>query len=327
MAEAEAADGKARTTLRTMNRRTLLFGFGLLGAMGLTTGGTVYALNTLGLAPKPTLPPEPGPDAPPRADHPESASAAHDAPTPRKAVGGDEPAAAGDAHAAADIAHWSYAGSTGPDSWGKLEPANAVCSVGGAQSPIDLTHAVRVPALAGLDLTYASTRVKVTNTGYTFQVNVDKGSSIKIDGKRFDLLQFHFHLPSEHTVDGKPFPMEMHLVHQGPDQSLVVLGVLIAQGASNLAFGRFWDKLPKAAGETADSGASLDLAELLPRDTDSYFTYSGSLTTPPCTESVRWLVLQMPVQASRPQIESFRGVFPMNARPIMPLGARYLLSS
>jgi carbonic anhydrase len=207
-----------------------------------------------------------------------------------------------------------------------MDPANAVCKLGGAQSPVDLANPLRVAALAGLQVEYVSTRVKVTNNGHTFQINADKGSSLKIEGKRFDLLQFHFHTPSEHTLDGKAFPLELHLVHEAADKSLAVIGVLMTEGTTNTVLGRFWDRLPKSQGEV-DSGVTIDVKDLLPRATDDYFTYSGSLTTPPCTESVRWIVLKQPSQLSKSQIATFKAVFPMNARPTMPLGARYLLSS
>ena len=284
-----------------MNRRTLLMGFGVLGATALSGGGTVYALNVFGLAPK----------APPAIET--AAKDSHGA-----AVAKD------DAHA--DAPHWSYDGATGPDRWGDLEDGNALCKLGGAQSPVDLSGAMRVAALAGLQTAYGSTRVKVTNNGHTFQVNADKGSTLTLDGKKYDLLQFHFHTPSEHTVDGKSFPLEMHLVHQAADKSLAVIGVFIAEGSPNVVLGKFWEKMPKAQGEV-DTGVSIDIKELLPRATDEYFTYAGSLTTPPCSESVRWVVLKQPIQASKTQIASFRTVFAANARPTLPLGARHLLSS
>jgi carbonic anhydrase len=285
----------------TMNRRTLLLGFGIVGATALSGGGTVYALNTLGLAPRASAP---------------------DALAPAK------PAEHGTSKPSEQIAHWSYEGATGPDRWGELDPANAMCTQGGAQSPIDLANAMRVAALPGLQLDYGSTRVKVTNNGHTFQVNVDKGSSFKVDGKRFDLLQFHFHTPSEHTIDGQTFPLEVHLVHQAADKSLAVIGVMLAEGGSspNAVLGKFWERLPRSPGE-ADSGVSIEVKDLLPRVIDEYYTYSGSLTTPPCAETVRWIVLKQPVQVSRAQVATFRSVFPNNARPAMPLGARFLLSS
>jgi carbonic anhydrase len=311
-----------------MNRRTLLFGFGLLGAMGLTGAGTVYGLNALGLAAKPPVPPEPGAVATSKGRRDEPSAGAHGGSPATAGSTGQSAPPASDGHAAAasGSTHWSYEGATGPDAWGELDPANALCKMGGSQSPIDLTGSMHVSALAGLQMTYASTLVRATNNGHTIQVGVDKGNSIVVEGKRYDLLQFHFHTPSEHTVDGRAFPLELHLVHQAGDKSLAVIGVLMNDGTSNAVLGRFWDKIPKAAGEV-DTGVTIELKDLLPRATNDYFTYAGSLTTPPCSESVRWIVLQQPAQASRAQIAAFRAIFPMNARPTMPLGARHLLSS
>lgn len=291
-------------------------GFGLVGATALSGGGTVYALTTLGLAPK--VPP---------ADSGEAAAGAHAAAADQadRAAHATTPA---ERTAAEPVgaAHWSYDGASGPDRWNALDAGNAICKTGGVQSPIDLANALRVPALPGLKTDYATTRVKIVNNGHTFQVNVDKGSSLNIDGKRYDLLQFHFHTPSEHTIEGKTYPMELHLVHQATDKSLAVIGVMSVEGAPNAVLGRFWERLPKAAGEI-DTSVSIDVKDLLPRAADDYFTYSGSLTTPPCTESVRWIVLKQPVQMSKAQILTFRSVFPNNARPIQPLGSRFILSS
>jgi carbonic anhydrase len=302
-----------------MKRRSLLLGFGIIGATALSGGGTVYALNSLGLAPKVPAPETAGAQATPEKAREGSKPAenTHEAPKPAETPAGHEAAAA---------PHWSYEGATGPDHWSDLDTANAVCKAGGSQSPIDLANALRVPALPGLQISYAATRVKVTNNGHTFQVNVDKGSSLTIDGKRYDLLQFHFHTPSEHTIDGKAYPLELHLVHQAADKSLAVIGVMFAEGNPNTTLARFWDRMPRAQSEL-DAGVSIELKDLLPRAMDDYFTYSGSLTTPPCSESVRWIVVKQPLQLSKAQITTFRSVFPMNARPIMPLGARYVLSS
>jgi carbonic anhydrase len=222
--------------------------------------------------------------------------------------------------------HWAYEGATGPQAWSELDPASMVCKQGGAQSPIDLADGLRAPALPGLQLSYGQTKVKITNNGHTFQINTDKGSLLTIDGKRFELLQFHFHTPSEHTVDGRSLPIEMHLVHQASDKNLAVIGVLMAEGAPNMTLTKFWERLPRGEGE-AETGQTIDLKDLLPRNIDDYLTYSGSLTTPPCTESVRWIVLKRSVEVSKAQVAAFRAVFPMNARPTQPIGARIVLSS
>jgi carbonic anhydrase len=249
------------------------------------------------------------------------------------AAAGEHGAAAADPHGAPAKAaaahagpHWEYEGATGPDKWGDLEPASAVCKQGGAQSPIDLDVALRVPALPGLKLSYGQTKVKLVNNGHTFQVNTDKGSSLTIDGKKYDLLQFHFHTPSEHTIEGRSYPLELHLVHQASDKNLAVIAVMMAEGAPNMLLAKFWERLPRNEGE-AETGVSIAVQDLLPRNFDDYFTYSGSLTTPPCTESVRWIVLKRPVEVSKAQIAAFRAVFPNNARPTQPLGARFVLTS
>jgi carbonic anhydrase len=297
-------------------RDLLLGGVALLGSAVISGGGAAYALNTYLPQAIPTPPPLPEPAATPEAVAVRGASA-----TPAAGHGAVE-----DHAAPATAPHWDYEGAMGPPKWAALDSANVLCGVGGAQSPIDLANALRVPALPGLSLSYGSTRVKVANNGHTFQVNVDKGSSLTIDGKKFELVQFHFHTPSEHTVDGRNYPMELHLVHQAADKSLAVIGVLLSEGNPSTVLTKFWERLPKTIGEV-DTGATIQLQDLLPRNIDDYFTYSGSLTTPPCTESVRWIVLKRPVDISKSQAAAFRAVFPLNARPVQPIGARLLLSS
>jgi len=326
MTAAAAAD-----TPRAVKRRDLLIGsIALLGSAAVAGGGTAMALSSM-------VPPPPKPE--PSAT-PETAAAqatpTHGAPAATAASGhGPAPAAPAAGHGAAPAAdhapaasgpHWDYEGPTGPQAWGDLDAVSAVCKQGGAQSPIDLADGLRVPALPGLQVAYGSTKVKVTNNGHTFQVNVDKGSSLTVDGKKFELLQFHFHTPSEHTLDGRSYPLELHLVHQAADKNLAVIGVLLAEGAPNMLLTKFWERLPHNAGEV-DTGQTIDLKELLPRNIDDYLTYSGSLTTPPCTESVRWIVLRRAVEVSKAQIAAFRAVFPVNARPTQPIGARLVLSS
>jgi carbonic anhydrase len=198
--------------------------------------------------------------------------------------------------------------------------------MGGSQSPVDLVGALQVPGLESLQLNYQPSKVVLTNNGHTLQVNYDKGSSLTFAGKRFELVQYHFHTPSEHTLEGRSYPLELHLVHQATDKSLAVVGVLIAEGAPHSALLKFWNRLPKTPSEV-DTGTSISARDLLPRSTDDYYTYPGSLTTPPCSENVTWIVLRHQVEASKAQIAAFREVFPMNARPTSLLGARILLAS
>jgi len=274
--------------------------------------GTAYALQ--GIAPKPPAPSELAATTESPGDAAPTATAVRAAEATPTAVVPSGP-------------RWGYeAGKAGPDSWAEVDPANAVCKVGGAQSPIDMADALRVPALPGLQLNYGDTKIKLQNNSHTFLVNVDKGSSLMLDGKRFELVQFQFHTPSEHTIDGRSFPMELHLVHQAADKSMAVIAVMLSEGAPNMLLTRFWERLPKTEGE-AETGVSIAVRDLLPHNIDDYFTYSGSLTTPPCTENVRWIVLKQSVELSKSQIAAFRAVFPMNARPTQPIGSRVVLTS
>ena len=323
--------GPADHGLAAVNRRTLLISsLALLGSAAVSGGGAAYALNAAGLAPRPPAPTEPGDAGEARGHVPAApaSTAEHGSSAPSEHALASAAATDTASHApTASGPHWDYErGPSGPDAWSQLDPTFGLCQQGGSQSPVDLKGALRVPSLTGLKLDYASTRVKVANNGHTFQVNVDKGSALTIDGKRFELVQFHFHTPSEHTVDGKSYPMELHLVHQAADRNLAVIGVILVEGGPNATLARFWERLPKQPGEV-DTGQSIEVKDLLPRSTDDYFTYAGSLTTPPCTESVRWIVLQQPISIARAQVEKFRAVFPNNARPVMPIGARSILTS
>jgi carbonic anhydrase len=313
-----------------VKRRDLLIGsFAVLGSAALSAGGVAVGLSSLLPAPKVEASDEP-PAAKLHAAASTGATSTHAAPV-------------ANAHGAAtgEAPHWGYEGATGPARWGDLDPANAACKVGGAQSPIDLNGAVQLPSLQPLNLSYGPTRVKISHNGHTYQVNYDKGSSLVFNGKRYDLLQFHYHTPSEHTLAGKVFPMEVHFVHQAADKSLAVIGVLMAEGAPNTFLASFWDKLPRVKSDV-DTNIMLNALDALPKEVaaaptaagkqgqramtiEDYYTYAGSLTTPPCSETVSWLVLRRPIEVSKAQIAAFREVFPMNSRPTQPIGPRTLL--
>jgi len=164
----------------------------------------------------------------------------------------------------------------------------------------------------------------VVNNGHTIQVNYNEGSSIKVDGMTFELKQFHFHGPSEHTINGQYFELEMHLVHQSADGSLAVVGVLIREGAENPAFAPFSDHLPTKSGEEYSSQDTINADDLLPASRLSY-RYSGSLTTPPCSEGVKWLVLTTPIEMSGTQIASFKDIIQNNNRPVQPHNGRDIM--
>ena len=231
-----------------------------------------------------------------------------------------------DEHAAAaaegDAPHWTYAGAGGPDEWGQLDPEFSACSAGRNQSPINIAATTGVGA-GDVAFNYQRSSLTVINNGHTIQANVPPGNAVTVDGKAFGLLQFHFHSPSEHAVDGGHFPLEMHLVHRNTEGSLAVVGVFFEDGAGNAPLEPVWAVMPHT---TEDQGVvtDFDLEALLPASR-GMFRYSGSLTTPPCSEGVRWMLMQTPVQASQAQVEAFAGLVGPNNRPLQSTGAREIL--
>ena len=218
--------------------------------------------------------------------------------------------------------HWGYKGHNGPTHWGALDPAYKLCDTGRRQSPIDIVSPEINPLLKPLAPHYRETEVTVVNNGHAIQVNCDKGSTLIFDEEAYILLQFHFHSPSEHQIGRKPFAMETHLVHQGPSGELVVIGVLTVEGRENGVLAKFWGQIPPMEGEV-ETGTLINVADLLPAD-PHYYTYDGSLTTPPCTEDVRWFVMKEPLEVSRAQVDAFLGVIGANARPVQPLNDRVI---
>lgn len=221
--------------------------------------------------------------------------------------------------------HWGYEGETGPDNWGSLSPDYALCAEGTAQSPIDIRNASELDLVA-IHFDYGETPNSVTNTGHGIQVNVEGDSHILYNGIRYNLLQFHFHAPSEHTIDGQAAAMEVHFVHQDPNSGmLAVVGILLEGGeVDNEAYAPVFGNLPAEAGRTVNTDDSLALSGLLPQ-ARTFYTYQGSLTTPPCSEIVRWLLLDTPVALSAAQIAAYTAIYANNARPVQPLGNRDLL--
>ncbi|MBW4647461.1 MAG: carbonic anhydrase [Kastovskya adunca ATA6-11-RM4] len=221
---------------------------------------------------------------------------------------------------------WGYIGAEGPENWSSLSSTYSACRAGLQQSPINLQGAIEAE-LPDVEISYNSVPLKIINNGQTIQVNTVPGNRLIINGEEYELLQFHFHHPSEHTVEGEAYPMEAHFVHQNRKGELAVLGVLLKEGAENQALMPVWAAIPQQKSpEKSISGTQIDLAQMLPVERDS-FRYFGSLTTPPCSEIVRWIVLEQPVEVSTAQIEKFSKLFPLNARPIQPLNRRYLLRS
>lgn len=220
-------------------------------------------------------------------------------------------------------AHWEYEGPSGPEAWGKLSPEFVACSEGQAQTPIDVSKAVPM-GLSDIKFHYQPGKGQVVNNGHTIQVNYAQGSSIEVDGQSYNLAQFHFHTPSEHTVNGKRYDMELHFVHKNEKGQLAVVGVLMDKGANNEALTGLWAALPQEAGAQAELTEEMALTNLLPANR-RVFRYSGSLTTPPCSEGVKWLLMESPIVVSDAQVQAFQQLFPHNSRPVQPLNNRVVL--
>lgn len=225
-------------------------------------------------------------------------------------------------------AHWDYMGIDGPAHWGMLDAGYMVCEKGREQSPIDVKTSQDPEAPSSLVFHYQSSPVHVVNNGHTVQVNYKAGSTVLYNGQEYELRQFHFHDPSEHHIDGKTYPMEMHLVHQSPSGHLLVIGVLVQIGEEN----RILDEAGKwveqklghrvpIEGEDIRSGLVLNVKDLLPKDTSHFYSYHGSLTTPPCSEGVQWIILKEHIEVSEQQVQRFVRTIGTNARPIqLPSG-------
>ncbi len=210
--------------------------------------------------------------------------------------------------------HWTYEGEHGAEHWATLSDSFATCATGRLQSPFNIEADITAD-LADLGLNYNPVAMKVVNNGHTIQVDQAGAGQLVVDGKSYDLLQFHFHTGSEYTIDGKDYPLEVHLVHASADGALAVVGVMFEEGAANEELGNIWANMPAEKGENAVDGQMVDVANLLPSD-HKYFRFMGSLTTPPCTEGVNWHMMATPITASAEQIEAFKAIFPMNARPL-----------
>ncbi len=227
------------------------------------------------------------------------------------------------AQAADDKVSWSYSGETGPENWAKLTPEFADCA-GKNQSPIDLKDFVEAK-LPPIKFSVQPGQ-QVINNGHTIKVSfAGGGGSIMVDGKTFRLLQFHFHAPSENHINGKSFAMEAHLVHASDQGELAVITVMFDEGEENAELSKIWHVMPKEVGAKASLAHAARAYNLVPEDR-AYYRFSGSLTTPPCTEGVRWLVMKQPMTASAKQIKEFEHVMHHpNNRPIQPLNARAVL--
>ena len=223
--------------------------------------------------------------------------------------------------------HWGYTGHGGPEHWGELSDDFKMCMLGRNQSPIDLrTDIAFETKLAPIVFNYHSSVNEIIDNGHTEKVDISPGSNIMLDGIKFELKQFHFHTPSENTINGRYYPLEAHFVHVDNAGNIAVLALMFEYGKKNETLERMWRKLPEKAGEkTPCSMTASDVMDLLPKD-KSYYRFNGSLTTPPCTEGVRWLVLKTPVTVSEAQVQKFAKIMGhANNRPVQPLNARVIL--
>jgi carbonic anhydrase len=237
-----------------------------------------------------------------------------------------------DAHAAKDVkpvdqeVHWSYEGPSGPEHWATLKPEYAACGAGKRQSPIDIQDGAQLD-LDPIKFDYRPSTLRIIDNGHTVQINYAEGSSITLSGVRYDLKQLHFHKPSEERVNGKMYDMVAHLLHQSAEGRLAVIAVLLEAGTQNDFIASVWPHLPLEAGrEMTLPDVPVDITQLLP-EAHAYFTYIGSLTTPPCSEGVLWLVMKSPVSISPAQVAVFGKLYRLNARPVQPANGRLIKES
>lgn len=222
-----------------------------------------------------------------------------------------------------DRVHWDYEGEDGPEYWGELTPAFSSCKKGKNQSPIDLIGSLQAD-MPALNFDYQNTgQLLEENTGHSIQEVVLPDNMVRLHNEVFELKQFHFHSPSEHTIQGRHYPMEVHFVHQSETGELLVVGLVFEEGRRNALM----DQLPsfRAARGEDPLVNGVDYNELVV-GRDKYYYYNGSLTTPPCSEGVRWIVMQQPIEVSADQIQHYRDLLGFdNNRPIQPVNARIVL--
>ncbi|MFC1690164.1 carbonic anhydrase [Pseudomonadota bacterium] len=235
--------------------------------------------------------------------------------------------ASSNAQAAGSDAHWSYEGDAGPEHWSELSADFSRCQGGQNQSPVDLVADFKVN-LPELVFDYHGTPIRETNNGHTIMLNAAPGNFLSVPERQVkaELKQAHFHSPSEHTINGEHFSMEIHLVHSNEEGHLFVVGVMVEEGEENPMLNRIWSFMPEQVGGTSESPLTVFEAGVLP-PTRNYFSYAGSLTTPPCSEGVSWIVLREPLTASAEQVERFKQrVGPATNRPVQEKNARAILN-
>ena len=219
--------------------------------------------------------------------------------------------------------HWSYEGEGGPQAWGKLKPEFSLCALGKRQSPINIAEGTTLQGPAeAVQFNYTPSIATVVNNGHTIQVDVQGENSITVRGSNYRLLQFHFHTPSEEQIHFKRYPMVAHLVHKNDEGQLAVVALLMDLGTAHPLIDKVWTHMPLDTNDRVRMPRdSLNLTEFLPTD-QRYYQFMGSLTTPPCSEGVLWIVMKQPIQISKSQHKLFTQLYAFNARPIQPINGR-----
>ena len=215
---------------------------------------------------------------------------------------------------------WGYGAANGAHKWASLDAGFAACGSGEKQSPINIDKFLQED-LPDITPAYQDAPLSVVNNGHSVQVKYAKGSGFSADSIDYGLLQFDFHTPSEHYLDGAPYPMEAHFIHQNAQGGFGIIAVMMKIGAHNPTIEGIWQNVPAAGAVKDVEGVSVNAASLLPENLD-YYRYEGSLTTPPCSEGVTWFVMKEPIELSENQLKAFQSVFPVNARPVQPLNDR-----
>ncbi|MEZ5690651.1 MAG: carbonic anhydrase family protein [Rickettsiales bacterium] len=227
---------------------------------------------------------------------------------------------------AGEGADWGYSGDKSPEKWGSIKQDYSVCDTGKLQSPFDVKATFKAADLPDIKVSYKSMPLSLSSGENGLTIQAAAGNKITVGDDVYELLQFHFHTPSEYKVNGKSYPMEMHLVHKRvSDGALGVFAVMVAKGAENSHIKTIWDNIPEKGSKAEPKDVSINLADLLPKSM-KYTRFMGSLTTPPCSEGVNWHMLSAPITVSDSQIAKFTSIYGNNARPIQPANDRLVVS-
>lgn len=229
-----------------------------------------------------------------------------------------------DSKGSAHKTHWTYEGKEGPENWGKLSPEFITCDTGRNQSPINIEETMHA-SIKSLKSIQKFPAKDIVNNGHTVQINFKEGNMLVLDNGAYQMKQVHFHAPSENIIRGKSYPLEAHFVHADSKGNLTVIGVMFTEGKENPGLAKLWEQLPTEAGDPVVLKNLVKPSEMIPENR-SYYRFSGSLTTPPCSEGVRWLLMKNPMTASKEQIEAFKhAVHHENNRPVQPLNGRVVV--